>query len=203
MDALKLSVINVVSWIIGSGLIVFTINTIYVDFIKQPDIAFQVDEVDRNSSSISMEIFAGNFGMIPAHDITLAIETYDLEIIKYHPFYYEEDIGNVKSVIENPNKLTIKIPRLSNVGDGLQQEVTVAFPSKGVDDPNTDIEISAKYEEGSHAAYYYVDKYNIEQAATMGDSDILWKNVVFHYLVIIIVPIIARLYWLFQKSTEK
>ena len=30
--------INVVSWIIGSGFIEFAINTIYVDFIKAPDI---------------------------------------------------------------------------------------------------------------------------------------------------------------------
>jgi hypothetical protein len=50
-EASKAFGINIISWIIGSGLIVFTVNTIYSDYIKQPNLDLFVYQSPEEDSS--------------------------------------------------------------------------------------------------------------------------------------------------------
>jgi hypothetical protein len=188
MSSLSLSGINIVSWIIGSGLIVFTTSTIYTDFIKRPEIRFEITNFSRNSSSISVEIWVSNFGMIPANDITLAIETFDLKINGLYPHYYEEDIRSIVSNEENPNKAVTKIPRLSSLGNGFYQNITLTIPKNNFDffDNNTDIDILASYEEGNNLAYYYVIESGVERYSAFSDIDVLLGYLSSYYIIIVL-----------------
>jgi hypothetical protein len=151
-----------------------------------------------------MDISAYNVGMIPAHDITLAIETYDLEIMGLYPHYYEEDIRSIVANEENPNKAITKIPRLSSLGNGFLQNITLAIPKNNFDffDNNTDIDILASYEEGNNLAYYYVLESSVEHYTALNDNDILLEFL-YGYSIIIALPIIAVIILLIPKMRKR
>jgi hypothetical protein len=116
--------INIISWIIGSGLIVFAANLVYNDIIKHPDINFGLyEEESRNGSELEVLLKIANSGGVPANDVTIAVSTTDLEIISYGVESYDEGKNNVSFVheqkVDDKQKLIAKVPRLSYIGDGI------------------------------------------------------------------------------------
>lgn len=202
MDSLKFSGINVVTWIIGSGLIVFTIGTLYTDFIKRPNIQIEIFEFPRSNTSISMDIWAYNNGMIPAHNITLTVETPNMTILELYPTDYEEDIRSVTSNKEHPEKGDIKIPRLSIQGKGISQNMTLAIPKSGIDHEIPLLgTILASYEEGDNLANINIYDSGISYSAS-NKLDVLWRSP-FSNFIAIVIPIIGIVILIIPKLHKK
>ena len=92
----KISIVTIISWVLGSGLIAFSINTIYSDYVKQANIILDVNQVSANGSMIDTDITISNSGMEPAKKIVLFLESLRGIIMMPDPVltgdWYDEEI---------------------------------------------------------------------------------------------------------------
>ena len=104
--------------LIGNGITVFAITTIYNDIYKQPNIqvSFDPPQLSSNSSSLSVRLYVTNYGPIPANNVTIIL--YSGTNITYDPLslLYTENTKDVQIDNDGPSKLIISTPRLVGTG---------------------------------------------------------------------------------------
>jgi hypothetical protein len=106
VSTVRISAINIVSWIIGSGLIVFAANSIYNDYIRQPHIDIIIEP--RDLSAIVSVI---NTGVTTAHDVRLILYSAESDITNYRIIYSSEDTNFTKQ--DEPKGLVAEMNRMS------------------------------------------------------------------------------------------
>jgi hypothetical protein len=162
----ELSKIKIVSSIIGSGLIVFLISSIYSDFIKQPLLNIEM----TNTANDTYDLDISNSGSKIAHNVTVIIRTSFSKI-----FWYNFDTGNINHCIffdsmcvgnsskftynfekiedKQPNNQTLvfKIPKLSP-----KDHFTIMTVLDFEDRSKSDYIVNVISDEESVSAKYYV-----------------------------------------------
>jgi hypothetical protein len=160
--------------LIGSGLTVFAITTIYDDFYKQPMIQVNFDppQLSSNSSSLYVRLYVTNYGPIPANNVTIIMNSGTN--ITYDPLslLYTENTKDVRIDNDGPSKLIISTPRL--VGTSGLVSLTEALtppPTLGLG-PKGNFEVRVAYETGSMVNNYNIDKSGIKQTSQTTESQI-------------------------------
>lgn len=124
--------------IVGSGLIVFAINTIYTDFVDKPAVNI-VPKEDKDGLNINVT----NDGRVPATNFKLTVET-SKNFGKYNIFSTENSTNNTEI---SPNILKVYAPRLVH-GSGSIIKLDIPFDSSP-NSSNLSYSIYATYDQGS------------------------------------------------------
>jgi hypothetical protein len=109
-DSSKIPGLNIVSFILGSGLIVFGANALYSDYFKQPHIDIHIKA--GNSTAVTTLV---NTGIVTAHNVRITfnstsdISNYSLTSIP------DEQVNFTK--LYKPGRLVASFPRLRPAND--------------------------------------------------------------------------------------
>jgi hypothetical protein len=159
--------------IIGSGLVVFAINTIYTDFVDKPAV-----NIVSNENKDGLNINVTNGGQVPATNLKLTVET-SKTIGKYEIFSTENSTNSTKI---NANLLNVYAPRLVH-GSGSIIKLDIPFISSP-DSSNLSYIVYATYDQGS-----------IKKSNKSGtDNSLLWWILVIFILagIAFAIPLIHR-----------
>jgi hypothetical protein len=224
-DSSRLSGINVVTWIVGSGLIVFAVNTIYSDYIKMPKIDINMDKASGNSptGTVTASIWIVNSDGGPASNLTISLTSSDLTISDPKIKYYDEDIKKVITIPEGDKKLLVTAPRLVYLGQGLNIEATLKqqqeppaqqqinnstyAPEKYLRNyffpPFSTVDVFVASDKTSATREYFVDTTDGIQPTTQRNPFSFWEKAIVPFLTFIAIPAIIFVLFILPHLISK
>lgn len=142
-----ISTIYIISWVIGSGLIVFSANAIYSNYVRQPHIDIYIEP-----QGFSAIVSVLNDGVTTAHNIRLILYSAESDIIDYSIIYSSENTNFTKQ--DEPKALVGQMHRMS---PGSSIKLQTLFNSTNVDSP-IKYYVDVVFEEGSTYGVAYLGK---------------------------------------------
>ena len=213
MDTRRLP-LSIISLLIGSGITVFAVTTIYNDVIKQPSIKIAFDNpVSINSSSLMLKLHVYNAGWTSANNVSIVLHS--VTNISYFPssLNFTEDTDDIKIENDEPNKLIIGAPRLVGSGGEIALSLILVpqptlgsqlFPVYPWFEPLLDgnFAVIVAYENGNIFSVYNLDKDGISQ--TTGTTDLMViELVLLGVFILTIFYFIPQIVGLVKKLTRR
>ena len=162
---LKSSSIQLISAIVGSGLVVFAITTLYTDWFNKPDVHIEVEQPTYHDLHVDVR----NIGRVPATNLKLIVNTSQDMI---NPIVFTTENHSIsgsenltKTLLLNSRLLEVYIPRLTH-GTGSIVRITGEVAN------STDLfyNIYATYDQGSTRKSNQQESYNFPFDLTLAIS---------------------------------
>lgn len=193
----RISLVTIISWILGGGLIWSVTNLIYNDIIKQPYLDLSLDFYKSTKvATIEFE----NAGMATAHNIRITITSVSANIDKNNlsvPFSHEEvrlfnDTGSLTTIVANVSRL---------VPQDLFRISTPLIFTNG--QKTTDFNVIVTYNERMQQLRKVINSENDQDAFESGFTHLLNTSITYLIAVMIVVAFLLLQFSFFYKPITK